>query len=208
MELYHEWGHVVNRTTAVAVEGYHDRMWKLYPNGHGTLEPFEVEYKNYPGWKDRSSKMLPGLNDGEFRVVDIFPNTTLIARSTSLRIDTSTPIGPGKTLVEYRGLGIKGESAEDRAMRQKHHNQLWGPLGRNVPEDVLFVEKVERTNRNGAAQFGLIARSEGGKSQDDEVVRGFYQEWKQYVGRQPEDIKQAVVSISPEPATHQKNTDR
>jgi len=188
MELYHEWGHVVNRTTSVAVEGYHDRPWKLYPNGHGTLEPLAVQYKNYPGWQNRASKMLPGLTEGEFRVVDIFPNTTLIARSTSLRIDTSTPIAPGKTLVEYRGLGIKGESHEDRVMRQKHHNQFWGPLGRNVPEDVLFVEKVERTNRHGAARYGLLARREGGKSQDDGVVRAFYQEWKKYVGREPENI--------------------
>lgn len=202
MELYHEWGHVVNRTTSVAVEGYHDRHWKIYPNGHGTLEPLAVQYRNYPGWENRASKMLPGLTEGEFRVVDIFPNTTLIARSTSLRIDTSTPIAPGKTLVEYRGLGIKGESAEDRAMRQKHHNQFWGPLGRNVPEDVLFVEKVERANRNGAARYGIIARREGGKSQDDEVVRAFYDEWKQYMGRRPENVSERV------PGTSTRETER
>lgn len=196
MELYHEWGHVVNRTTSVAVKGYHDRMWKLYANGHGTLEPLAVQYKNYPGWEDRAQKMLPGLMEGEFRVVDLFPNTTLIARSTALRIDTSTPIAPGKTLVEYRGLGIKGESPEDRAMRQKHHNQFWGPLGRNVSEDVLFVEKVERANRHRAAKHGIIARREGGRGQDDEVVRSFYREWKRQMWRDPEDITQAVDAPS------------
>lgn len=195
MELYHEWGHVVNRTTAVKVEGYHDRKWRLYPNGHGTLEPFAVQYKNYPGWENRASKMLPGLTEGEFRVVDIFPNTTLIARSTSLRIDTSTPIAPGKTLVEYRGLGIKGESQEDRGMRQKHHNQFWGPLGRNVPEDVLFVEKVERANRDGAARFGLLARREEGKSQDDEVLRAFYAQWQSQMQREPGNID--IITATP-----------
>lgn len=207
MELYHEWGHVVNRTTAVAVEGYHDRKWRFYPNGHGTLEPFEIQYKNYPGWANRNDKMLPGLSDGEFRVVDLFPNTTLIARSTSLRIDTSTPIGPNKTLVEYRGLGIKGESAEDRAMRQKHHNQFWGPLGRNVPEDVLFVEKVERANREGAARHGLIARREDCKSQDDEVIRAFYQEWEKYVRRDPGNIDTVTaepVSLQADGRTEQQ----
>lgn len=195
MELYHEWGHVVNRTTSVAAGGYHDRSWKLYSNGHGTLEPLAVEYRNYPGWKDRASKMLPGLTEGEFRVLDLFPNTTLIARSTALRIDTSTPLGPDMTLVEYRGLGIKGESAEDRDMRRKHHNQFWGPLGRNLAEDVLFVEKVERANRDGAARHGLIARREGGKSQDDEVVRAFYRTWAGWVGRSTSDIDKNTSDV-------------
>lgn len=188
MELYHEWGHVVNRTTSVQVGGYHDRLWKLYEGGHGTLEPFAVEYQNYPGWQNRAEKTLPGLVPGEFRVLDIFPNTTFIARATSLRVDTSTPLGPGRTLVEYRGLGIKGEPDEDREMRQRHHNQLWGPLGRNVAEDVLFVEAVERSNREGAARFGLIARREGMKSQDDEVLRCFYRAWSERMGRDPSTV--------------------
>lgn len=199
MELYHEWGHVVNRTTSVAAGGYHDRYWKLYPNGHGTLEPLAVQYANYPGWEARAAKMLPGLTDGEFRVVDLFPNTTLIARSTALRIDTSTPLGPAKTLVEYRGLGIKGESAEDRAMRQKHHNQFWGPLGRNLAEDVLFVEKVEKANRSGAARHGLLARREGGKAQDDEVVREYYREWERWIGRAASQIDKRVEIAHPAP---------
>ena len=183
MELYHEWAHVVNRKTSVAAKGYHDRLWKLYPNGHGTLQPFSVEYKNYTGWENRTEKPLPGLVPGEFRVVDLFPNTCFVARATSLRIDTSTPIAPGKTLIEYRGLGIKGESAEDREMRQRHHNQLWGPLGRNLAEDVMLVEWVEQACRNGAASHSIIARREDMKAQDDEVLRAYYREWEKHMGR-------------------------
>lgn len=183
MELYHEWGHVVNRTTSVAVPGYHDRKWKIHPNGHGSLEPLKVQYGKYKGWEQREDLNLPGLSPGEFRVVDIFPNTTVIIRATTVRIDTSIPIAPGVTLLEQRGLGLKGDSASDRAQRQHHHNQFWGPFGRNLAEDVIFVEAVERTNRHGAARYGIIARQEDLMSQDDEIMRAYYRTWGRYMNR-------------------------
>lgn len=183
MELYHEWGHVVNRTTSVAASGYHDRKWKIHPNGHGSLEPLKVEYGNYKGWDGRETLTLPGLGPGEFRVVDLFPNTTVIVRATTIRIDTSIPIAPGVTLLEQRGLGIKGELPEHRAQRQQHHNQFWGPFGRNLAEDVIFVEAVERANRHGAARYGIMARHEDLMSQDDEILRAYYRTWGKYMNR-------------------------
>jgi methanesulfonate monooxygenase large subunit len=183
MELYHEWGHVVNRTTSVAVPGYHERKWKIHPNGHGSLEPLKVDYGKYKGWDQRTDLTLTGLSPGEFRVVDLFPNTTVIVRATTVRIDTSIPIAPGVTLLEQRGLGVLGESAENRALRQQHHNQFWGPFGRNLAEDVIFVEAVERANRHGAARYGIIARHEDLMSQDDEIMRAYYRVWGAYMGR-------------------------
>lgn len=196
MELYHEWGHVVNRTTSVAVPGYHDRKWKIHPNGHGSLEPLKVQYGNYKGWDQRDNLTLAGLAPGEFRVVDIFPNTTVIVRATTIRIDTSIPIAPGLTLLEQRGLGLKGESVQDRSHRQHHHNQFWGPFGRNLSEDVLFVEAVESANRHGAARFGVIARHEELKSQDDEIMRAYYRTWNRYMGRKASDpLGRAVPQV-------------
>ena len=37
-------------------------------------------------------------------------------------------------------------------MRRNHHNQVWGPLGRNLYEDAYAVECVEEANRSGAAE--------------------------------------------------------
>ncbi|AEC21006.1 putative dioxygenase subunit [Pusillimonas sp. T7-7] len=187
MELYHEWGHVVNRQTSVAAEGYHNRKWKIHPNGHGSLDPLKVEYTNYKGWDARDNLVLPGLQPGEFRIVDLFPNTTVIIRASVVRIDTSIPIAPGVTLLEQRGLGIKGESAEDRLNRQGDHNEFWGPFGRNLAEDVIFVEAVEKTNRHGASQYGIFAREEELLSQDDEIVRSYYRTWGRYMNRSASD---------------------
>lgn len=183
MELYHEWGHVVNRTTSIMAPKYNDRKWYIHPNGHGWLEPFKVEYKNYKGWDQRDALTLPGLTPGEFRVVDLFPNTTIIVRGTVVRIDTTIPIAPGLTILEQRGLGVKGESAEARRTRQQHHNQFWGPLGRNLSEDVIFVDAVAVANKRRAARWGIFARHEGMMSQDDEIMRAYYAVWSAHMGR-------------------------
>ena len=183
MEDYHNWGHVVNRVTGMQAKGHFERKWILYGNGHGTIEPMKIDYARYKGWEDRQSKNLPGLAPGEFRAVDLFPNCTIIIRATNIRIDTSTPLGPGLTRLEYRGLGVKGESDEDRAMRVRDHNQFWGPFGRNLVEDVVFVEAVEESNRNGAAKYSVLARREEMRAQDDVLMRHFHKEWSRRMGR-------------------------
>lgn len=187
MELYHEWGHVVNRATSISVEGYHERKWEIYPEAHATMRPFQVKYQNYKGFEAREALELPGLTPGEFRFVDTFPNTTIIIRATNVRIDTSTPIAPGLTMIEQRGLGILGEPEADRRERRKHHNQIWGPLGRNFPEDLIFVEAVFQSCKNRASPFGLIARHEDLCAQDDEIMRAYYRTWSEKMGREASD---------------------
>jgi methanesulfonate monooxygenase large subunit len=187
MELYHEWAHHVNRRTSILADGYFDRKWEIHENGHGWLTPFVVKYSNYKGWKERDSKPLPGLKANEYRILDLFPNISIQLRSTVLRIDTSTPLGPNRTLVEFRGLGLKDETDEDRAIRQKHHNQFWGPFGRNLPEDVHLVEGVAPNNRSKSAKHALVCRDEGMKTQDDEVIRAYYRTWGRYMGRSASD---------------------
>ena len=187
MELYHEYLHFVNRNVAMRSKGYGDRTWRLYPNGHGTLNPMIQTYSNIKGWSQRSHRPLPGMKPNEFRTVKIFPDTNILCRATVIRIDTSTPLSPNRTLVEWRGLGIKGESEEDRTMRRNHHNQVWGPLGRNLYEDAHAAEAVETVNRHGAARHGIIARHEDMKTQDDVLMRTFYQEWSRRMGRPAHD---------------------
>lgn len=187
IELYHEYLHFVNWQVAMSDEFYLDRQWKIYPYGHATLTPMEQKYERVKGWTTRYEKTLPGLSPGEFRLATFFPDTTILCRTTAMRIDTSTPLAPGLTLVEQRGLGVKGELPEDRAMRIKHHNQFWGPFGRNFPEDALAVEAVTDSIRGGAGRYGLFARHERERGQDDVATRAFYKEWSRYMGRPAND---------------------
>ena len=192
MELYHEYLHFINRQVAMSGTGYLERKWRIYPNAHATLDPMAQNYDKVRGWTRRDDKLLPGLGPGEFRLVDLFPDTTIAVRTTVIRIDTMSPISPGKTLLECRGLAIRGESEEDRRMRVKHHNQYWGPFGRNFPEDCIAPEVTERANRDGAARWGLFARHEDGKAQDDVYARAFYREWSRRMGRPAHDPRQRV----------------
>lgn len=192
MELYHENLHFVNRQVAMGAPGYFARKWKIYPNAHGTLEPMQQKYEVIKGWEKREEKTLPGLKPGEFRIVDLFPETCIIVRTTVIRIDTMVPLGPDKTILESRGLGITGESAEDRTVRTRHHNQYWGPFGRNYAEDVIAPEAVHRAIKEGGTPYGLFARHEDERGQDDVMARSFYAEWSRRMGVSASDPTRLV----------------
>ena len=188
LDLYHEFMHVVLRKTQMGAARMEDREISVFPNGHISAGGLKADYSKYEGWQDRGgAKTLPGLTPEDFRFVDLFPNSLLLTRGTVMRIDTVTPISAGKALVEWRGLGIKGDSPEDRLMRIGHHNQYWGPFGRNVPEDLFAAEACARSFEGGHARHQIIAREENLHGQDDGMLRAWYAEWGRRVGRSPSD---------------------
>lgn len=186
VDLYHEFMHVVLRNTQMTAAPMGEREMRVYPNGHFGLIGLKANYDNYEGYVAREERLaFPGLTVDDARLVPLFPDTTIITRGTVMRIDTVTPLGPHQTLVEARGLGVKGESQADRAMRIHHHNEYWGPFGRNVPEDAFAAEACEKVFSQGAARYQIIARDEGGRGQDDLMLRGYYAEWARLMGRSP-----------------------
>lgn len=180
MDAYHTIMHVVLRKTQVDST----RTIAVYPNGHISTDGVKAAYTKYKGWGDRSGSMaLPGTAADDLRVGDLFPNACIIIRGTVMRIDVLSPISPHETAVESRGLGIKGEPESDRLMRIRHHNQYWGPLSRNWPEDAYAAEACEKTFSTGAANYQIIAREENMRGQDDGMMRLFYAEWSKRMGR-------------------------
>lgn len=181
MELYHEYLHVLNRKTGMTIPAYFTRKWHAFGNGHATVEPLIVQYERMPGMASRGDDALPGFQPNEFRLLDIFPDVMINCRTSVIRIDTQIPLGPGKTLVQFRGLGVKGEPEEIRRRRVLEHAQFWGPFGRNLPEDALAAERQRETMGN-ASEFSLIAREEDCLTQDDFPLREFYRAWERYTG--------------------------
>ena len=120
-------------------------------------------------------------------VVDIFPDTMLNCRATTGRIDTLIPLGPNQTILECRGIGLKGDTPEVRETRIRHHNQVWGPTGTNLPEDIWAVEVQMENMRSGSSRYSVIAREEEG-SMSDAPLRGFYQVWRTLVESCSHDI--------------------
>jgi methanesulfonate monooxygenase large subunit len=184
IDLYHEFMHFANRKTALAVREYYQRNWRIYPNGHAAIERYQAQYGNYAGWSARDETIrLPGLNPNEFQLINLFPDVAINARGTVIRIDTQIPISPGKTLVQYRGLGVKGDSQADRAQRVKDYTSIWGPFGTNLTEDTLATTLQGRAIQGRRVPFTYFAREEDGKTQDDIGLRAFYRQWERLMGR-------------------------
>ena len=112
----------------------------------------------------------------------LFPDIVLLCRSTILRIDVQIPISPTKTLVQYRGLAVKGEPAKDRLRRTRDHNEFWGPFGRNLPEDMVVAVAQTEAMSEQTGGYTLFAREDGGTTMDDMAARGWYAEWSRRTG--------------------------
>ena len=125
------------------------------------------------------------MKENEQRIVDIFPDLMINIRSNVVRLDRMVPLEPGITLIEFRGLGVKNDNEEMRALRLRHHNLLWGPAGRNLPEDLIVVESQWQSMRADAVRYSIIAREENLNPTDDASMRVYYQEWGRRMGRSP-----------------------
>lgn len=186
-EGYHELLHVLNRTTGLGQKHYAERRWRTHARGHNTFEPATIGYERL-ALGGRDAHLFPGMQPNGHVVIDVFPDVMFNIRATVGRIDTLTPLAPGLTLLECRGIGLKGDSEEVRAQRIAQHNQVWGPSGRNLPEDLWAIETQWTNIAAGALPYSVIAREEGNRAMDDSPVRNFYAEWRRRTGRASHDI--------------------
>lgn len=185
-EQYHEYLHVLNRKTGLAQPNYHERRWHLNPNGHNVIDQGAMNYNNM-GLEARTEGLMPGMQPDALMVMLLFPDVMINVRATVMRIDTITPVAPDRTVVEWRGLGLKSDTEEQRAERIRHHNQVWGPAGRNLPEDVAAVESQQIAMASGGFRYSIYAREEELRPHDDSNLRAFYQQWGRRTGRWPHD---------------------
>jgi methanesulfonate monooxygenase large subunit len=182
-EFYHDYVHYFNRITGMMQPGYFDRQYKGYPNGHASVGSMEVKYDAYAGGKERGVGW-PGLEPGGWLLVDLFPGMTYNLRTSVLRVDTVIPLGPNKLIVEYRGMGLKSDTPEQRAERIRDHNAIWGPFGRNLHEDLLSVHGQGMAMRDQSdSQWVIHGREENSTIHDEIGMRHFYAEWSDRMQR-------------------------
>lgn len=183
-ERYHSMLHALNRKTMPWVLGQTSPMkLRILPNGHSgywSNGEATVDYER-GGISNLADGTLPGLQQNEMRVVNIFPDLMINIRSNVVRLDRMVPIDPGRTLVEWRGLGIKDDALRDAQIAR--HNTVWGPAGRNLPEDLLAVESQWRAIQADAVRYSVLAREEDLNPTDDANVRAYYGEWGRRMGR-------------------------
>jgi methanesulfonate monooxygenase large subunit len=181
-EFYHDYLHVHNRLTSMKQEGYFERKMIPFPNGHAEVGSQEVHYEAYEGGKGRAEAGFPGVEGNPWSLIDLFPGYSYNLRASVLRVDSQIPLGPNKTIVEYRSLGLKSDTEEQRSQRVKDNLVIWGPFGRNLHEDLLAVHGQGRAIPNGS-RYVLHAREEDSTIHDEVGMRHFYAEWSKRMGR-------------------------
>lgn len=192
-EFYHDYLHVHNRLTSMKQEGYFDRKMKPFPNGHAEVGSHEVHYEAYEGGgKTREDAGFPGMSGNPWYMVDLFPGYTYNLRASVLRIDSQIPLGPNRTMIEYRSLGLKDDTEAQRRQRIEDNNVIWGPFGRNLHEDLLAVHGQGRAIPNGGSHI-IQAREEDSTIHDEVGMRHFYAEWSRRMGRLASDPSKKLL---------------
>lgn len=187
-ERYHSMLHFINRKTQPWVTAKTSPMkLRLFDNGHSGYWSDGEATVTYEagGYKDASVGTLPGMRDNEMRVINIFPDLMINIRANVVRLDRMVPAAPGKTMVEWRGLGLAEVPEPIERDRLRHHNMFWGPAGRNLGEDVIAVEAQWASMRTDVVRYSILAREEELNPTDDANVRAYYQEWGRRMGRAP-----------------------
>lgn len=192
-EGYHELLHLLNRTTALSQREYLKRKWLLHPGGHHTFQPANIAYGKL-NLQDRNDGTLPGMSPNMHIVTDVFPDVMINARSTVVRIDSLIPLAPDRTVLECRGLAPRGDSEAQRRLRIRQHNEVWGPMGRNLPEDIWAIETQWPGMVRGKLPFSLIAREDDDQATDNSPLRSFYARWEELTGLPAFDIDAAGLA--------------
>ncbi len=204
-EFYHDYMHHFNRVTSMQQPGYHDRRYDAFPHGHATVSSMEVKYTAYEHehvtLAESRDLSFPLLERNGWKLLDLFPGITLNLRGSALRIDTATPLSEDQVLIEFRGVGLKRDTEEERRLRVRDHNTIWGPFGRNLPEDLLGVTNQTLGMWPGSEGLHVLhGRQEGARIHDEIGLRHYYEEWSRRLGRSASDpYAEAPAATAPTP---------
>ena len=192
-EFYHDFMHYHNRVTGFN-EAYFARKNESFNHGHVTVGTFEVNYDLYDGFESRAGLSFPHLPPNQWYMVDLFPGMNFNLRGSALRCDIVTPLGPNKTMIEFRGLGLKKDTPEERQTRINHHNSIWGPFGRNLHEDLIGVTGQGATTKPGSESRRILhGRQENQTIHDENGMRHYYHEWSRWMNRSAANPDQPFV---------------
>jgi methanesulfonate monooxygenase large subunit len=187
-EFYHDYMHHFNRVTGMKQPGYFDRRYDAFAGAHVTISSMIVNYTAYEhaevALANSRDVSFPGLEQNGWKLLDLFPGATLNLRGSALRVDTMTPLAPDRTLIEFRGLGLRKDTVAERERRVRDHNTIWGPFGRNLPEDLLGVTNQGLGMRPGSEGLHLLhGRTETSSIHDEVGLRHYYAEWSRRMRR-------------------------
>jgi phenylpropionate dioxygenase-like ring-hydroxylating dioxygenase large terminal subunit len=154
------------------VDNGHCIQDKLYSKGFATDEVWALSHKH----------TLPGLELLKGYHFHLFPGLVIQPLNNQFQILSQHPVDAENSVWERRALGIVGDSAEVREVRQKCW-QAWS--SNQVAEDVAVLELQQKGIMCEGMPVSILARGEEatqGIRGDDNRLRQFWKSWRTYMG--------------------------
>ncbi|MGH9025844.1 MAG: aromatic ring-hydroxylating oxygenase subunit alpha [Acidimicrobiia bacterium] len=165
--------------------------YELSANGHAVqflgMDPAGIEPEL---WEQLRRDPLPGLEVGDGYIVNIFPDLAITVRSNVVSIDFQRVQGPTELVMENRTLGLVGDSAETRAVRELSQ-RVWFADPVQL-EDYPIFHAQQRGVTSRGVRYSVIARGAdalSGTRGDDNRLRHFWVEWRELMGTKTNSIE-------------------
>lgn len=169
--------------------------YNLYRNGHALqrlgMDPKGIEPEL---WEKIRHFPLPGVEEGEGYIANIYPDANVTLRSNVISIDTQRSLGIDKVVLENRTLGLADDSEEQTEVR-KLSQKTWFQNPVELEDMPIFVAQQEGIV-SPHVPVSVIARgvdaSEGTRG-DDNRLRHFWTAWRELMGTEANSIDAAVL---------------
>jgi phenylpropionate dioxygenase-like ring-hydroxylating dioxygenase large terminal subunit len=160
------------------------RQYELADHGHAVqhlgMDPAGMDPEL---WDQLRRDPLPGLEVGEGYIVNVFPDLAITVRSNVVSLDFQRFRGPTEVVLENRTLGLVGDSAEIRGVRQRSQRAWFAdPL---QAEDYPIFARQQGGVASRKVRHSVIARGADamtGTRGDDNRLRHFWVEWRRLMG--------------------------
>jgi methanesulfonate monooxygenase large subunit len=167
--------------------------YHLYRNGHAFqtlgMEPKGIEPDL---WAQIRRHPLPGVEEGQGYIANIFPDANVTLRSNVISIDTQRTVGIDKVILENRTLGLVGDDEEtSRIRRLSQETWFQNPV---ELEDMPIFKAQQEGITSPHVPYSVIARGQDsltGTRGDDNRLRQFWTQWRELMGTDANSIDPA-----------------
>jgi phenylpropionate dioxygenase-like ring-hydroxylating dioxygenase large terminal subunit len=154
--------------------------YDLYRNGHA-LQRLGMDPKGIDPdlWAKIRQHPLPGIEEGEGYIANLFPDCNITLRSNVVSIDTQRVLGIDKVVIEGRTLGLRGDSEDVLEIRRLSH-EAWFQNPLELEDFPIFLAQQEGITAPHV-RYSVVARGRdamSGTRGDDNRLRHFWTQWR------------------------------
>jgi methanesulfonate monooxygenase large subunit len=168
--------------------------YHLYRNGHAFqtlgMEPKGIEPDL---WATIRQHPLPGVEEGQGYIANVFPDCNVTLRSNVISIDTQRTVGIDKVVLENRTLGLADDDEETKEIRRLSQ-ETWFQNPVELEDMPIFLAQQEGIT-SPHVRYSVIARGQDaltGTRGDDNRLRQFWTQWRTLMDTDANSIDPAM----------------